>query len=58
MKEEVWEEVAAYKFLKNADTQRYRQVIKHSKERKSIGKKEFPKTLKARISSMQKKTQK
>ena len=52
LKDQAWEEFAAYKFLKNANPQKYGQVIKHLKDRKSIGKDEFPKTLTLAINTL------
>ena len=43
LKNEACKEFAAYKFLKNVNPQKYGQMIKHLKERKSIGKDESPK---------------
>ena len=45
LKEQAWEQVCAYKFLKNANKQKYGQILEHLRERKSIGKDEFPNTL-------------
>ena len=52
LRDEAWEEFAAYKLLKNANPQKYGQVIRHLKDRKSIGKDEFPKTLTLAINTL------
>ena len=47
-----WEEFVAYQFLKNANSAKYGHVIRHLKERKNIGKDEFPKTLTLAINTL------
>ena len=42
---DAWERFSAYKYLKNANHEKYGDVLKHLRERKGIGKNEFPKTI-------------
>ena len=42
---ETWERFSTYKYLKNANHEKYGNVLKHLRERKGIGKDEFPKKL-------------
>ena len=45
LNDKTWEDYVAYKSLTNANSTKYSHVIRHLKERTSIGKDEFPKTL-------------
>ena len=49
---ETWEQFAAYKLVKNANKEKFGNVIKHLRERKGIGKDEFPKTMVSAINTL------
>ena len=49
---EVWERFSLYKYLKNANHEKYCNVIKHLREGKGIGKDEFPKTITDAINTL------
>ena len=52
LQEKSWEKFCAYKFLKNANKQKYGTIIDHLRERKSIGVEEFPDTLTKAINTL------
>ena len=49
---ETWEQFAAYKLVKNANKEKFGNVIRHLRERKGIGKDEFPKTVISAINTL------
>ena len=52
LKEKSWEKFCAYKFLKNANNQKYGTVIEHLRESISIGMEEFLDTLTKAINTL------
>ena len=49
---EAWERFLAYKYLKNANHEKYGDVLKNLPKRKGIGKNEFPKTIVESINTL------
>ena len=52
LKIKAWERFCAYKFIKNANHAKYGKLLEHLRERKSIGKEEFPTNLLQAINTL------